>query len=183
MLDLGGSLVTLHGTLTVDDLRRVHYYGMLNGPQAVGPVVLFLLAVGSIAAMVRWAPGFNTISIVLNASPIVVLFLFWCMAIVLMPLRSAKKAFRNEPGTYAFLPEEIRISHPSACSVLKWNVVTEVRETRSLFLLQLGKRSAIPVPKRFFASLAEIDAWKQLVLSAVVSQRVISQRGIVGRWC
>lgn len=181
-------MVTLRGTLTVDDLRRFLRYGMFQRPQAIGTAVLFLLALGSIVVMVWLVPGSNAISIALNASPFVVLFLFWCLAMVATPFRSARKRFANEKGlseptTYVFLPEEVRITSPSSSSVLKWNVITEVRETKSFFLLQLGKNSAIPLPKRFFTNAAEVDAWKQLVLSQVRSQRAISQRGVVAPWC
>jgi hypothetical protein len=181
-------LITLHGTLTVDDLRKVLYYGMFRRPQAVGTVVMVSLVLVSLASMIWLVPGSNAISIGLNASPFVVLLLFWCLAMIVMPLRSAKKRFANEkvwsePGAYAFLPEEIRINRPSASSVMNWNVVTEVRETRSLFLLQLGSNSSIPIPKRFFSSADEVDAWKNLVLSRVASQRAIAPRGIAARWC
>jgi hypothetical protein len=181
-------LVTLHGTLTVDDLRRVLYYGVFRRPQTVGTVVMFALALVSLAAMVLLVPGSSAISIALYASPFVVLLLFWCLPMAVMPFRSAKKRFANEtvwsePGDYAFDPEAIRINRPSAPSALTWNVIKEVRETRSLFLLQLGNNSSIPIPKRFFTNAAEVDAWKNLVLSRVTSQRAISPRGIAARWC
>lgn len=181
-------MVTLHGTFTVGDLRRFLYYGMFQRAQAIGTVVLFLLALVSIAVMVWFVPGSNIIGIAFNASPFVAVFLFWCLAMVVMPFRSAKKRFAcekhlSEPSTYVFAPEEVSITSPSNSAVVKWIAITEVRETKSLFLLQLGKNSAIPVPKRFFASAAEVDAWKQLVMSQVKSQRAISMRGVVAPWC
>jgi hypothetical protein len=181
-------LVTLHGTLTVDDLRRVLYYGMFRRPQAIGTVVMFSLALVSLVVLVLLAPDSSAIRIALYAFPFVVLLFFWCLSMVVLPSRSAKKRFANEkvwsePGDYAFEPEEIRINRPSGPSAMKWNAITEVRETRSLFLLQLGSNSSIPIPKRFFTSAAEMDAWKQLVLSRVTSQRAITPRGIAARWC
>lgn len=181
-------MVTLHGTLTVDDLRRVLYYGMFRRPQAIGTVVLFALVLVSIAAMVLLVPGSNAISIALNASPFVVLLLFWCFFMLVMPFRSANRQFAqetvwSEPGDYAFDPELIRINRPSASSAMDWSAITEVRETRSLFLLQLGSNASIPIPKRFFGNAAEVDAWKRLVLSRVTSQRAIAPRGIAARWC
>ena len=180
-------MVTLHGTLTVDDLRRVLYYGMFRRPQAVGTVVLFALALVSIAAMVLLVPG-NAIAIALNASPFVVLLFFWCLFMLVMPFRSANKRFAketvwSEPGDYAFDPELIRINRPSASSAMDWSAITEVRETRSLFLLQLGNNASIPIPKRFFGNAAEVDAWKRLVLSRVTSQRAIAPHGLAARWC
>jgi hypothetical protein len=181
-------LVTLHGTLTVDDLRRVLYYGMFRRPQTIGTVVMFSLALVSLAAMVWLVPASRAISIAVYASPFVFLQLSWCLSLVVLPFRAAKKRFADEkvwsePGDYAFEPEEIRINRPSGPTAMKWNAITDVRETKSLFLLQIGNNSSIPVPKRFFTSAAEIDAWKQLVLSRVTRQRGISPRGVAARWC
>jgi hypothetical protein len=160
---------------------------MFRRPQAIGTVVLFLLVLVSIA-VVLVAPGSNSMSVALNASPFVALLFLWCFFMLAMPFRSANKRFAketvwSEPGDYAFDPEQIRIDRPSSSSAMDWNVVTEVRETRSLFLLQLGEHASIPVPKRFFSGTAEVNAWKQLVLSRVKSQRAISPRGLAARWC
>jgi hypothetical protein len=178
----------MRGTLTLDDLRRVLFYGVFRRPQAIGTLVLASFVLISIVLMVLIVPGGNAVSIALRSSPFVVLLGFWCFFMVAIPFRSAKKRFVGEtvwqePAEYSFDPEQIRVNRPNASSAMNWNVVTEVRETRSLFLLQLGSSSSIPLPKRFFASEAEIGAWKQLVLSRVPSQRAISPHGLAARWC
>ena len=117
-------------------------------------------------------PGARAVNILLNASPMAAVVLFWCGALAVQPLRQARKLLREqkgwgEPREYVFLPEEIRISHSRESVVMKWSVVTGLTESRSLFLLQLGKGSAIPVPKRFFAGPGEMDAWTQLARSRI----------------
>jgi hypothetical protein len=156
--------------------------------QAIGTVVMFCLALVSLAVMFLLVPSSSAINIMGYASPFIVLILLWCLAMALMPIRAARKRFANEkawsePGDYAFAPEEIRVTRPSESNVLQWNAITGVRETKSLFLLQLGNNSSIPIPKRFFASAADVDTWKHLVLSRVTSQQAISPRGLAARWC
>jgi hypothetical protein len=177
--------ITLHGALSVQDLRRIFFFGMFRKPfwivfGGVGLLALIALAVAAAASS-------NGISILLNASPFVILLLFWFVAMAVLPGWSAARRFKTEkhwrePATYEFQPEEIRIARPSQSSVMKWALVTGVRETKSLFLIELGE-AAIPLPKRFFANAGQVEEWKRLVLSQVSSQKEIGVKGLAARWC
>jgi hypothetical protein len=147
----------------------------------VGLLALIALAVAALA------DNANSISILLNASPFVILLLFWFAAMAVLPRWSAAKRFRTEkqwrePATYEFQLEEIRIIRPSESNVMKWALVTAVRETKNLFLIEVGQ-AAIPLPKRFFADAGQVEEWKLLVLSQVKSQKEIGLKGLAARLC
>src|SRR5207302_2900728 len=112
--------------------------------------------------------------------------LFLVVIVGWAPYRMAKKQFASEviwrePATYTFQESGIQVHRPSASSDLKWTVITEVLETRTLFLLHIGKRSAIVLPKRVFTDAAQIQSWKQLLQSQLASG--VIDGGLLGRWC
>jgi hypothetical protein len=178
--------ITLHGELNVRDLRRLFYFGMFCKPFWIVFLAVVLLTPIALA-VVALSGGASRISILLNASPFVILFVFWIGTMAVMPRRSAAKRFKTErywrePATYEFQQEAIRIVRPSESSVMKWTLVTAVRETRSLFLIEIGE-TAIPLPKRFFADAGQAEEWKTLVLSQVKSQKQIGVKGLAARCC
>ena len=177
-------MITLQGTRLLVDFQRTEYFVWFRRlwPQAL--LLAFFLLVFT-AAVVGYVQGQH--DNLVTATPFVVLFLLWAASGVLGPLRAAKRKFvglkwLGEATTFTFEAEGIRMASASFSSETRWSVVKEVCETKSLFLLRSGEQSAITLPKRFFASAAEIDAWKELVQAQMKCRR-IAVRGIAARWC
>ena len=119
--------------------------------------------------------------------PFVLLFLLWASSGLTIPSHAAKSKFGGqkwlgEATTFTFDPEGIRVASASLSSEIRWSVIREVCETGSLFLLLSGEGSPIIIPKRFFASRAEMPVWKELVQTQIKCRR-IALRGIAARWC
>jgi hypothetical protein len=190
-LDFQGP-ITLTGALTVGDLQRANYFLLLRRLRVVRLLILMLIAAFLMLVLALMAPGRNSTdaplwsTIFYNTIPFFVLVLFVALAVGFAPYRIAKKQFDSEilwreTATYRFDNDGLHVQRPSASSDLKWAVITEAFETRSLFLLHLGKRSAVVLPKRFFAGVAETHAWRTLI-EANLKARVVDG-GFLGRWC
>jgi hypothetical protein len=119
--------------------------------------------------------------------PFAALLLLWISIWLVVPLliarnKLARQSWLGEPVTFVFGPETVQIASASVSSEIHWSVVREVRETRSLFLLYYGAQSAAMIPKRFFASAAGIQAWKELI-QARIKCSPIAVRGMAARCC
>jgi len=130
------------------------------------------------------------------------LLLFWLLFLVVAPFWGSRESYSNqpvfhEPWTYTFTTEQIVRSGASVgpwwsktprqfrgiVSVpIAWSAVKHVRETKSLFVVYTGQKTAIPIPKRSFANDADIAAWRDLV-SASIAPKHIEPPGLVARWC
>jgi hypothetical protein len=182
--------ITVNGALTVGDLQRTSYFGILRRFRVVALLLVVALVIIGLLAVASFSGGGDSgvpgSSILLNAIPFLVLCALWIVLVLAIPYRTAKKRFSTEvawrePVTYSFSAEGIQAARPSASSSIKWNLVTEAIETRTLFLLYLGRVSIVVVPKRFFNGQAEMDAFKELVRAQAT--KAISGGGIVGRYC
>lgn len=178
------SVITLQGTRTLGDFQRAEYFTWFRRLWSQALMLAFFLLIFT-AAFVAYVQGQHNSFV--NVIPFVVLFLLWAASGVVIPLQAAKRKLAGlkwlgEATTFTFEAEGIRMASASFSSETRWSVVKEVCETKSLFLLRSGEQSAITLPKRFFASAAEIDAWKELVQAQMKCRRV-AVRGIAARWC
>jgi hypothetical protein len=175
------------GTLTVADLTRFHYFHTNRRSWPISAVaVLYLplwaLCVALAPAVLKNWPGFLYDTIV----PTLVLFL-WAVAAGVMPYRNARKMFAaqrhlQEPVTYTFTADSIYSSGDGVSWDVAWNVLQSVRETHSLFLLYTAPCAAVILPKRFFRSRADLEAWLRLVHECSPARR-IERPGVVAECC
>jgi hypothetical protein len=116
--------------------------------------------------------------------PFGAVFLMWVGGQVTVPLSAAKSEVSGytEPATFTFGPQGARIASASVSSEMNWSGFREICGTKTLFLLHRSEDPAIVLPKRFFASAAQMQAWKELVASQT-NCRPIRPRGIAARWC
>jgi hypothetical protein len=177
----------IHGTFDLNDLIRFQYFHTLRRTWPVAVfVALILILIAPLGALAiidfeSWGQAFT------NALPFVLLLAFWLFLLGVMPYRNAKKAliahsYVRVPITYTFTDEVISAAGPSVCWSLAWNVMKQMRETRSLFLLYHAPNLAVIVPKRFFQRASEMQEWRQFVSTHLGSKR-IDTVGLVARWC
>ena len=81
---------------------------------------------------------------------------------------AAKSAVKNTPAmqgptVWTFTDHGIGIVGPTARGELQWNSFLQVRETRQQFLLYQNKNQANVIPKRCFASPAEIGRLQEML--------------------
>jgi YcxB-like protein len=105
------------------------------------------------------------------------MFVFMPYAFFIAPYLSARKRFRTDPRlqqliSYTFSPSEIVIRASVGDSRLNWTAFAEVLETRKYFLLYPQSALAHVLPKRCFASQAEVEAFRQLLRSAALKARL-----------
>ena len=55
----------------------------------------------------------------------------------------------------------MHVESPGASWDLKWPVVQDVVETASLFLVKIGRPTALVLPKRFFANPEQVSEWRR----------------------
>ena len=179
----------LHGTLDRSDLTRFQYFHTLRRtwPVAVfvALILILVLPLGALAMIAN--PDSDWRPVLTNALPFVLLLVFWLFLLGGMPFRNARKAlttqgYLREPITYTFTDETISGTGPSIRWSIAWNVMKRIRETRSLFLLYHAPNVAVILPKRFFQSSSEMDAWRQFVATYLDSKR-IDKLSFVARLC
>jgi hypothetical protein len=185
------SVVELHGTLGIAELKRFQYFHTLRRGWlivvVVALVLILLLLFPQFALISSANPEYDWRAALTNATPFIILLLFWALVIGVIPYRTARKqlaaqSYLREPITYVFTSETISGTGISASWSIVWNVLKRVQETESLFLLYHGPNIAVIVPKRFFQSPAEMERWCQLVLACIAPKR-IEKPGLIGRWC
>ncbi len=173
--------IELHGTLSLADVMRFHYFHALRRVWILVAVLVPVLAVGVFnGPETGW--GF-----VINAIPFIFLVLFWIVMLAFLPYRGARRNYTAQkdlgaPSTWVFTSETLTRTTPNGFSASVWSAVIRLQETRTLFLLYIGPSIAEIVPKRFFQSPAEMDQWRQMVLSCVAPKQ-IEGSGLIGRWC
>ena len=170
-------------------MTQFQYFHTLrrSWPIAVFAALVLILFVPLLALAVTANPENDWHAVLTNATPFILLLLFWIFMMGAMPYRNARKqlagqSYLREPVTYVFNSETISGTGAGASSTFVWNHLKRVCETKSLFILYHGSNFGVIVPKRFFQNPAEMEKWRQLVLACVAPKRIESP-GIVGRWC
>src|SRR5579862_931821 len=181
-------VIEVQGTITLGELTRFQYFHTLHRTWllAVGAAVTLVFVV-PLAVLAAASEDLRWRQVLTNAIPFILLLLFWVFALGVLPYWNARKLyasqiFLREPIFYKFSSENFCGSGPSASWSIAWNVLKTVRETKSLFLLYHHRNIAVIVPKRFFGSEAEMEIWRQLVLTSAAPSQ-IKPIGIVGALC
>jgi hypothetical protein len=174
-------MIELHGTLTLADFARFHYFHSLRWMWPVLVVVLVFCAL--IIALIAAFPNPGLIA---NTRPLLILFAVWIFLLAVTPFLSArrqfaKQAYLREPWGQIFTTEGIKTSSPSTSSEMKWSILQSVRETNRLFLLYYAPTQALIIPKRFFSNPELIESWRQMVERSI-APRKMSKLGFVGAW-
>jgi len=169
--------------VTIGDLTRFQYFHLYRRVWFVAiPLLIVLISLSILSLMAMFVPGETNGAITIAGF---ILTTFWCLVMVLLPYRSAKKSFTarafREPVSYSFTPEETRITSAIGSSQISWSAWTAVRETSTLYLLYYAPNLAMLVPKRFFADRSQIAEWEGLVESRIAPIR-IWRPGIAGQW-
>lgn len=178
-------MITLQGTLALGDFRRTEYFLWYRRGWSWVFSLACLLLVSSFAVVgyLQERDSGQRLTYI----PFAIFFLLWISCAIAIPLHAAKRTFAGQqwlgdPFTVTFGPDGIRTVSAILSSEVHWSVIREVCETKSLFLLCHGQRSALIIPKRLFASAEEIEAWKALVQTQIECRR-IAVRGMAARWC
>jgi hypothetical protein len=174
-------MIELHGTLTLADFARFHYFHYLRRMWPI--LILVLLLAAAIIGLIIAVPNPGIIA---NSLPLLILFAVWICLIGVSPFLAArrqlaKQPYLREPLTQIFTAEGIKASAPSTSSDIKWNIVQNVRETGCLFLLYYAPNQALLVPKRFFSTSDQMDSWR-MITETGIAPRQISQLAFIGKW-
>jgi YcxB-like protein len=184
-------VIELHGTFTLSDFVRFHYFHTLRlcwWLLAIVAVFLLIVAPLFLALFVNtYPPVVSWSSVEEGAVPFVAGCLVLTYALTVMPYQRAKKQYAaqnylREPVRTSFAAEGISSEGSGISSKVVWSIVKQVRETKSLFLLYYSANMALIVPKHFFEAPDQMDQWRQLV-AASIDPKLIEKRGLVGRWC
>jgi hypothetical protein len=177
----------LNGTITTADLTRFQYFHTYCRIWPATVVAVLVLPVWVACCFFATDPDSEWHAVLKSALVFILPCSFLLLWAGLMPYRLARKQFATqnhlrEPVTYIFTTATIQGRGTGFAWRIEWNLLKQLRETKSLFLLYHGPNIAVIVPKRFFQSAAEIEAWRQLTLACLTSKK-IDGPGIVGRWC
>ncbi len=90
----------------------------------------------------------------------------------------ARSLWRNqprlkEPTTYLFTLAGIHVQSFAGSSDLNWSLYLKARETRDYFLLYTSPKFAHALPKRCFASEADLVGFRELIRSAIAGPVVM----------
>ena len=149
--------------------------------------LILILVVPLVALAIIANPDSGWRQVLTNALPFFALLVLWLLLLGAMPYRNARQAltaqtYVREPITYTLTDETISAAGPSVRWSLAWNVMKRMCETKSLFLLYHAPNLAVIVPKRFFQSASEMQAWRQFVSVHLDSKR-IDKPNFVARLC
>jgi hypothetical protein len=100
--------------------------------------------------------------------------LFLALLLYGSPYLSARNLWKNSSNIrgvsrYSFSERGVDIQSPTARAELQWASFVTVRETSDFFLLYVRKSMAHIVPKRAFASEADVTAFRALVRNHIKS--------------
>jgi hypothetical protein len=177
------SVIEATGTFCIDDVARSKFLGVL-GQSRLFPWIVAVVALLSIAFIAFETASGSAHGNTVPAAFLIVIFVYFLSAATYRQLRdefTVRRYFRD-PVTYVFTPETIGMVGTGLSSTVAWSNLVRVRETASLFLLYIGPKGAVIVPKRFFQSPEEIEKWRQLVASSV-DPKLIEKPSFFGRWC
>jgi hypothetical protein len=181
---LSPDAITLRGTRVPGDFRRAEYFTYFRRLWHHALLLVFFLLVFTLGGVAHSQGNQKNLA---GLIPFAVLFLLWVSCLVAIPLLGAKsktagKKWLGEATTFVFDAEGIRIASASLSSEIRWGLIKEVCETKSLFLLRSGEGLPVTIPKRLFADAAEIEAWKVMVQTQMKC-RPIAIHGLAARWC
>jgi hypothetical protein len=143
----------LRGTLMLSDLVRFQYFHSLRRTWWFVITVALVVFVASILATVL-ALVFDDSRIATYGSPILLLFLMWVGAVVVLPQSAARKQLKTgaslrEEIIYTFSAQGIHYSSAFSSGETSWKAFWGICETKSLFCLYFTATSALVLPKRF----------------------------------
>jgi uncharacterized SAM-binding protein YcdF (DUF218 family) len=140
-------------------------------------VVGILALAASVLSLVHPRPNQEWSEIAMNLKPLFLLVGGVLFFVFVVPLITAKKLVNNErikAGiSYRFSPDGIHIESSVATSDLQWAAFRQVRESRSGFLLMQSTAMANIVPRRCFASHADVVAMRDLLRRSVPKTRLL----------
>ena len=181
--------IEISGTLSLGDVTRFQYFHSLrrSWPVAIMLAALVVLLLPILILGFVISPESDWHQVTTNMLPFLGLLLLWIFLLVGLPRIAAKKQFAaqrylREPITYSFDPETFSGTGPSAKWSLAWDVVKQVRETKTLFVIYHASNVGVIVPKRFFPSRPVMEEWQNL-LTARLEPKQIEKPGFVGRRC
>ena len=177
----------IKATLTPGDMTRSLYFHMLRRTWPLVLIVLLLPVLTIPVGFLMWhalAPE-NRKDALTNIIPLMLAAAFMGYCFLLNPFLLPRKLLREspyiyEPGTLSISPGGLVATSPNQTWAITWSVVKAVHETKSSFLLY---NTAVPfvIPKRDFATPAELETFRELVRTCAPTRR-IEKPGIVARY-
>jgi|ERR1035438_5216661 hypothetical protein len=185
--------IELHGTVGRGDLLRAIYFFQLRRTWLVPLFLLapFILAAAAVTAerLLPESSGYRvriSNGAIRSTMPFIFIFLAWCAFNAVAPMLRVRKLCAtakhvNEPSTLQFTESGVLDTSVNSSSQFRWNVVTTVFETRTLFMIFMGEASVL-IPKRYFQSSEEMSAWRAVVEAGIAPKKIV-RPGVVARHC
>ena len=179
------TFVELSGALTFRDLLKFQYAQCYSRTWWIVALMLLVSFLFVLLALVVLVMTSNFDLVRRNGTPFLLLFLFWIwMAIT--PYRGAKRQMKtsiplSSPIRHVFSLEGVEQSGASFSSQISSTDLWAVRETKSLYLLNLSASSALVLPKRFFQDAAQQNEWRAF-MERRISPKRIAKTGFLARW-
>jgi len=91
------------------------------------------------------------------------------------PYIAARALVRKNPNAsktaqWHFFSDRIEAKGPVSDTVLQWSAFVRIRETKEQFLLYMQEQFANVLPKRSFATVSEIEAFRELIRSSYMGE-------------
>ncbi len=111
----------------------------------------------------------------------------WLVCILLAPHWKAARQWKTQlylrkPATVRFDEGGLGVKAADSSFSAGWRTILSVWETRTLFALYYAPSMAYLVPKRFFKSADDMEAFRAIVGSAIAPKNIVPP-ALVGRWC
>jgi hypothetical protein len=179
------SLVELSGTLAFRDLLRFQYFHSYRRTWWIIALMLLGTLVGVLLTVVAVLPNSDFELARRSGTWFLLLLIFW-VVIVTTPYRGAKRLMKTNasvsaPITWIFSSRGMHRTGLRFSSEISYEALWAVRETKSLYLLNLSAASALLLPKRFFRDAVQQNDWRIFVEQRISPKR-ITRLGLLGRW-
>lgn len=171
--------MTIPLTLTRQDIVRMQYYGLWRHTWVIQilvacslPILLFGLT-GKLSGRLLGDPLYNA------------LCLTFAVFQFAYPYLSARKHLRQQqylqdPMTFEFGVQGMHLEGTGFRADIAWQIVHEIVETRTLFLIYHSRQTAWLLPKRCLTQTQEQE-WKELATQHLPGKAKFEKSGVAAR--
>ncbi|BCB05222.1 YcxB family protein [Bacillus sp. KH172YL63] len=172
--------LSVTGTITPKEYKKFHSYhsGKLIKWVVIGTYILFF----SLLTYLLYQPGdiwdyeeMASLLLVNSFLSVCLSFLFFLYGKGILFIKASREyksdQLIKQDISYTFSGDGITQKRGRSVSYIQWKEIVSVREQPSMFLIYLSKSKAIVLPKRFFDSREELEAFKELIEGNVLAKK------------